>query len=409
MSSTVSNTSAARVTGRARDPRALLTINAGSSSVKYAVFALQGGELRRVRSGRVEHLGRSDATADSDGAAAAYRTAGEKILSAVANDSPSAPLIGVGHRVVHGGLEPRDHQRVSDPLIAALRDAQPLDLAHLPAEIALIELCRQRLPETPQIACFDSVFHHGLPRIAQLLPIPRRLDRRGVRRLGFHGLSFSYLMEALATADARAAQGRVILAHLGAGASLAAVKAGRPIDTTMAFTPTAGLVMATRPGDLDPGLLVYLARRDQLDAAALDDLVSNRSGLIGVSETSGDMKVLLDRRADDPRAAEAVELFCYQARKWIGAFAAALGGLDTLVFSGGIGERAPVVRAAIADGLGFLGLTLDVDRNAADAAVISTAASHVTVRVIPTDEEQMIARIVARLLGPEAGSTPPSV
>jgi acetate kinase len=397
------------MTDRAARPASVLTVNAGSSSVKYALYELSDGAPRRVHGGRVEHLGAAGNGADPVPAAEAYALAGEKILGALADDPPAAPLVGVGHRVVHGGLEPHGHQCVTDGLLETLRGAQPLDLAHLPAEIALIELFRARLPDTPQVACFDSVFHHGLPRVAQLLPIPRRFDAHGVRRLGFHGLSFAYLMEALTAIDARAARGRVVLAHLGSGASLAAVHAGRPIDTSMAFTPTAGLVMATRPGDLDPGVLVYLLRRERLDPAALDDLVSNRSGLLGVSETTGDMEVLLRARATDPRAAEAVDLFCYQARKWVGAFAAALGGLDTLVFSGGIGEHAPAVRAAIADGLGFLGLALDAERNAANAAVISSAAGRVTARVIPTDEELMIARTVARLLGLAVAASPHSV
>jgi acetate kinase len=221
-----------------------------------------------------------------------------------------------------------------------------------------------------------------------------------VRRYGFHGLSYAFLMHELArTAGPEAAHGRVVLAHLGSGASMAAVREGKCLDTTMAFTPTAGLVMGTRSGDLDPGLLVYLLRSERLSADQLDELVNRRSGLLGVSEISPDMRDLLAREAADARAADAVALFCYQAKKWLGAIAAALGGVDTLVFAGGIGENAPEVRARICGGLGFLGIQLDAARNTANAAVISADASPATVRVIRTDEELMIVQEVQQLLG----------
>jgi acetate kinase len=235
--------------------------------------------------------------------------------------------------------------------------------------------------------------------VAQLLPIPRRYEAQGVRRYGFHGLSYAFLMGELARlAGAEAAQGRVILAHLGNGASLAAVRDGKPVDTSMSFTPTAGVPMSTRSGDLDPGLLWYLARTEGLDAKRFNEMVNFQSGLLGVSETSSDMHDLLEHEAGDVRAAEAVALFCYQVKKWIGAFAAALGGLDTLVFAGGIGENAPTVRARICDGLGFLGIELEEKRNAANEGVISAAAGRVPVRVIRTDEESMIAKTVCRVL-----------
>jgi len=250
------------------------------------------------------------------------------------------------------------------------------------------------------VACFDTAFHHDLPRVARLLPIPRRYESKGVRRYGFHGLSYAFLMEELArVAGSDAAQGRVILAHLGNGASLAAVHGGKPVDTSMSFTPTAGVPMSTRSGDLDPGLLWYLARTEGLDVQRFNEMVNFQSGLLGVSETSSDMRDLLDRETRDVRAAEAVALFCYQVKKWIGAFAAALGGLDALVFTGGIGENAPPVRARICDGLGFLGIELDTKRNGANEGVISADAGRVAVRVIRTDEEIMIARSVSRLLG----------
>jgi acetate kinase len=250
------------------------------------------------------------------------------------------------------------------------------------------------------VACFDTAFHHDLPRVAQLLPIPRRYEAQGVRRYGFHGLSYAFLMGELARlAGTKAAQGRVILAHLGNGASLAAVYRGKSMDTSMSFTPTAGVPMSTRSGDLDPGLVWYLARTEHLDAKGFNEMVNFKSGLLGVSETSSDMRDLLEHETQDVRAAEAVALFCYQVKKWIGAFAAALGGLDTLVFAGGIGENAPVVRARICDGMGFLGIQLEERRNAANEGVISSETSRVPVRVIPTDEELMIARMVRRVLG----------
>jgi len=309
-------------------------------------------------------------------------------------------LSAVGHRVVHGGPKYSQPQRLTADVLEDLRRLSPFDSEHLPAEILLAEACRRRFPALPQIACFDTAFHHDLPRVAQLLAIPRRYEAQGVRRYGFHGLSYAFLMEELSRlAGAEAARGRVILAHLGSGASLAAVRGGKPIDTSMAFTPTAGLPMGTRSGDLDPGLSWYLARTEGRDAKGFNEMVTRESGLLGVSETSSDMRDLLENETRDVRAAEAVALFCYQVKKWIGAFAAALGGLDTLVFAAGIGENAPTIRARICDGLGFLGIELDEKRNAANEGVISAATSRVPVRVIRTDEEYMIAETVRRILG----------
>jgi acetate kinase len=309
-------------------------------------------------------------------------------------------LTAVGHRVVHGGPKYSEPQRITAEMVEELRRISPFDPEHLPEEILLTEAFHGRFPDLPQVACFDTAFHHDLPRVAQLLPIPRRYEAQGVRRYGFHGLSYAFLMGELARlAGTEAAQGRVILAHLGNGASLAAVRDGNPVDTSMGFTPTAGVPMSTRSGDLDPGLIWYLARTDGFDAKQFNEMVNFHSGLLGISETSSDMRDLLEHEAYDVRAAEAVALFCYQVKKWIGAFAAALGGLDTLVFAGGIGENAPPVRARICDGLRFLGIEIEEDRNEAKEGVISTAASRVAVRVIRTDEEQMIAKTVCRVLG----------
>jgi acetate kinase len=285
-------------------------------------------------------------------------------------------------------------------MVEELRQLSAFDPEHLPEEIQLTEAFHRRFPDLPQVACFDTAFHHDLPRVARLLPIPRRYDAQGVRRYGFHGLSYAFLMEELARlAGTETAQGRVILAHLGNGASLAAVRDGKPVDTSMSFTPTAGVPMSTRSGDLDPGLVWYLARTEGLDAKRFNEMVNFQSGLLGVSETSSDMRDLLEHETQDVRAAEAVALFCYQVKKWIGAFAAALGGLDTLVFAGGIGENAPVVRARICDGLGFLGIELEEQRNAGNEGVISAETSGIPVRVIPTDEERMIAKMVCCVLG----------
>jgi acetate kinase len=292
-------------------------------------------------------------------------------------------------------LEP---ELVTGKLLAELRRNMAYDPDHLPREIELMETIRKRHRKLLQIACFDTTFHRKMPRIAKLLPIPRRYAAKGVERYGFHGLSYTYLMEELGRLDPVAAKGRVILAHLGNGASLAAVRDGQSVDTSMGFTPASGLVMSTRTGDLDPGLAYFLARTEGMSAPRFQRMVNHESGLLGVSGTSSDVRDLLAREDSDSRAAEAVELFCYQVKKWIGSFAAALGGVDTLVFSAGIGENAPVIRERICNGLEFLGIQLDRRRNAKNAPLISRDTGGVKVRVIRTDEELMIARSVMRVL-----------
>jgi len=289
-------------------------------------------------------------------------------------------------------------ERVTPKLLEELRRITPYDPEHLRREIGLIEAFSRRRPRLPQVVCFDTAFHRTMPQVARLLPIPRRYAAKGVERYGFHGLSYAYLMEELVRLDPAAANGRVILAHLGNGASLAAVRDGRSIDTSMGFTPASGLVMSTRTGDLDPGLVYYLSRTERMTAARFQRMVNHESGLLGVSGTSSDLRDLLEREAIDVRAADAVALFCYQAKKWIGSFAAALGGIDTLVFAGGIGENAPDIRERICEGLGFLGIALHDARNAKSAPLISRDTGGVKVRVIRTDEELMIARSVRRVL-----------
>jgi acetate kinase len=328
-----------------------------------------------------------------------HASAAAVLMDWLAARDPHEHLVAVGHRVVHGGPDHQAPERLTPALVEALRELTPMDPEHLPQEIALIRAWMLRHPQVPQVAAFDTAFHHALPRVAQLLPIPRRYAALGVRRYGFHGLSCEFLMGELSRIDGpEAARGRVILAHLGNGASLTAVKDGRSIDTSMAFTPAAGIPMGTRAGDLDPGLAWYLARVEGLDAENFNRMVNFESGLLGLSETSADMRDLLNREADDARAADAVALFCYSVRKWIGAFAAALGGVDTLVFSGGIGENSPVVRARICAGLEFLGIELDRAGNQFDAALISAFGGRVAVRVIRTDEELVIARAVRAVL-----------
>jgi acetate kinase len=250
----------------------------------------------------------------------------------------------------------------------------------------------------PQVACFDTAFHRTMPPIARTLPLPARYAAKGVEHYGFHGISYAYPMRALARIDPAAAKGRVILAHLGNGASLAAVRNGKSIDTSMSLTPSAGLVISSRSGDLDPGLAYYFARTERMTSRRFRDMVNRESGLLDISGTTSDMRDLLAAQAAEPRAALAVAIFCYQAKKWVGSFAAALGGVDTLVFAGGIGENAPSIRKGICDGLGFLGIRIDTRRNRANAPVISTASSRVAVRVVPTNEALMIATSVRRLL-----------
>ena len=389
------------------DPR-ILTINGGSSSIKFALFGA-GDSLRRILDGKVDRVGLSGTNLtfrDSAGKsqdrrnidAAGHGSAVAFLLDWLETQHDTATLKAVGHRVVHG-MTHSEPERVTPELLHELHRIMPYDPEHLPLEVELIEAFRQRHPDLPQVACFDTAFHRTMPRVARLLPIPRRYDAKGVQRYGFHGLSYAYLTEELARlGDPAATTGRVILAHLGNGASMAAVRDGKSIDTSMGFTPTAGLVMGTRSGDLDPGVAPHLSRTERISTKQFYEMVNHKSGLLGISEISSDVRDLLAREAGDVRAAEAVTLFCYQAKKWIGSFAAALGGLDTFVFAGGIGENAPLIRERICDGLGFLGIELNQQRNAKNAPLISPDAGRVKVRVIRTDEELMIARSVIRIL-----------
>lgn len=384
----------------------VLTINGGSSSIRFAVYEAGGAERRRL-SGKIDRIGLSGTNMVANGlpgkpqvivplAAADHRTAVGSLLDWLESQPVFASIIAAGHRVVQG-LKHFEPEKVTPKLLAELHRITAYDPDHLPREISLIEALRLRHPKLPQVACFDTAFHRTMPPVARLLPIPCRYAAKGVERYGFHGLSYAFLMEELARLDPEAVKGRVILAHLGSGASMVAVHHGKSIDTSMGFTPAAGLVMSTRTGDLDPGLAYYLARTERMTAAGFQKMVNHESGLLGVSGSSSDLRDLCASQAVDVRAADAVELFCYQAKKWIGSFAAALGGLDTLVFSAGIGENAPLIRARICDGLDFLGIEIDRSRIARNAPVISPADSRVKVRVIRTNEELMIARSVTRI------------
>lgn len=392
----------------------ILVLNGGSTSIRFALLQADAS-LRRLQGGQVKQVGRDDthlALDPVDGAPSrrvgiAGRTHGDavdRLVDWLQQDARSPAIAAVGHRVVHG-MQHFEPERVTPELVSTLRGFMPSDPDHLPIELALIDAALRRLPGVPQVACFDTLFHRELPAVAARLPIPRRFEADGLRRYGFHGLSYTWLMEALArAAGVEAAQERVILAHLGGGASLAAVHAGRCQDTTMSFTPTAGLMMGTRSGDLDPSLGPYLERTAGMTGERFLHMVNHESGLLGVSESSADMRELLRAPATDVRAQEAIALFCYTVRKAIAGMAAALGGVDTLVFSGGIGESAAPIRARICVALEFLGIEIDGDRNAQHAALISRASGRVAVRVIPTNEEHVIARFVRDLLASDGDS-----
>ena len=387
----------------------ILTVNGGSSSIKFALF--EGGNSQRVVEGAIERIGLSEATLRVQGVDPAenvsralqvsdYTAAVGTLMDWAEGQNQKSALTAVGHRVVHGGPNYYQPQRITTEMVADLHRFSSFDPEHMPGELSLIEAIQQRFPDLHQVACFDTAFHHDLPRVAKQLPIPRRYEAQGIRRYGFHGLSYAFLMEQLVSlGDPAATTGRVILAHLGNGASLAAVRDGKPIDTSMGFTPTAGVPMSTRSGDIDPGLVWYLANSEKMTAKQFNEMVNSQSGLLGISETSSDMRDLMAQESEHIRAAEAVALFCYQVKKWIGAFAAALGGLDTLVFAGGIGENSQTVRARICEGLEFLGIEIEEERNMANVGVISVASSRVTVHVIRTDEQLGIARSVCRVLG----------
>jgi acetate kinase len=384
----------------------VLTLNVGSSSVRFAVYSTP--ELQEGFRGKLDCLHGIAPTLffkDSpDGpprtrpiAIQPYASAAGPLVDWLESEGVLAKVTAIGHRIVHG-MDCVGPASIDERLLEKLRAISIHDRQHLPLALAVIEAIRRRHADMPQVACFDTSFHRSMPLVAKALPIPRRFQAEGIMRYGFHGLSYSYVMEELARLDGPAvAWDRLVLAHLGNGASLAAVRNGECIDTTMSFTPSGGLPMGSRSGDLDPGVIFAMMKAEKLSLEAIEEILETQSGLLGISETSSDIRDLIRLGEYDSRAAEALALFCYQTRKGIGAYAAALGGLNTLVFTGGVGENSARIRASICEGLSFLGISLDEASNASDAAVISPPDSRVTVRVIATDEERMIARETWRL------------
>ena len=392
---------------------AILVLNAGSSSVKFSLFAIQPDDVALKLRGQIEGLytaPRFDAK-DAAGAAISSYTwekgtrlghdgAIDHLIGFLQKHREDNRLIAIGHRVVHGGREFSQPTRVTAEVIAKLEKLVPLAPLHQPHNLAPIRIVAQRTPQMAQVACFDTAFHRAQPEIAQAFALPAAITERGVRRYGFHGLSYEYIAGALTRLDAKAAAGRVVVAHLGNGASMCAIKAGRSVATTMSFTAVDGLPMGTRCGALDPGVMLYLMDELQMDARAIEKLIYQQSGLLGVSGISSDMRALL--ASNEPGAKHAVDLFVYRIGRELGSLAAALGGLDALVFTGGIGERAAVIRERVCRDAAWLGIELDAESNRGDGPRISTAASRVAAWVIPTNEELMIARQTQRLIG--AGS-----
>jgi acetate kinase len=382
-------------------------MNSGSSSLKFALYQLGNDEEALLAKGAVERIG-------LQGGHLWVHDGGKEALADVHDDFPDhtaavqatfAALEGlnlpqpaaVGHRLVHGGPDHTSPVRVDSRLLDTLRELAAFAPLHLPSEIQGIEAVAAHFPGLPQVACFDTSFHRRMSELAQRFPLPRDLWDEGVRRYGFHGLSYEYIVDALG----ETAQGRTIIAHLGNGASMVAVRNGQPLDTTMGFTPTGGFMMGTRTGDLDPGILLYLMNEKGYGASQIDHLVNHQAGLLGVSGISPDMKTLLEKRKSEPHANQAIEMFCYQLRKHIGALTAVLGGVDTLVFTGGIGERAAPVRWSVCQGLEHLGIHLDPKQNEIHADTITTPESSCTVRVIPTNEDLIIARHTRKLISRE--------
>lgn len=380
----------------------IVTVNAGSSSIKLAVFTAH--DIQRTFEAAVENIGQPSSRLITEGgnrpvAAKDHTAAAALLMEELSENGAATTVVAVGHRIVHGGPKYYKPQPATDEVLKDLRSFEAFDPEHLPIELSLVEAFQEMLPKTRQMLCFDTAFHHDLPNRSRLLPIPRQLETKGVRRYGFHGLSYAYILEELRRVEGEAAaNGKVVIAHLGSGASLVALHNGKPVDTTMSMTPASGIPMSTRSGDLDPGLLLYLARTLGYDADRLHHMANFESGLLGISETSADMKKLLEIEADDLRARDAVDIFCYNVAKTIGGFAAALGGLQTLVFTGGMGENAPQIRSRVCTELAFLGITLDDARNQAGERLISTDGSSVGVHVIHTDEAVTIARETSNLL-----------
>lgn len=390
------------------DNDCILTINSGSSSIKFALYKIEE-PLTKLFYGKLERVGTKNTKLSFNKtginqkniepiAVLGHADAANFLIDCLEKQEDFGAVKAIGHRIVYG-MKHTEPEQITPALLKEFKKISSYDPEHMPGAIKLIEAFAQRYPTIAQIACFDTSFHASMPQVAKLLPIPRRFQAMGLQRYGFHGLSYAWLMEELKrVAGHKTAQGRVILAHLGNGASLAAVKNGKSLDTSMGFTPTSGLPMGTRSGDLDPGVAWYLMQHEQISPEQFSHLINHESGLLGISETSSDMRELIECQGTDARAAEAIELFCYQTKKWIGSYAAVLGGLDTLIFSGGIGEHEPEIRRRICEGLEFLGIEWNETKNVQNEAIVSTPQSKVCVRVIKTNEELMIARLVCESL-----------
>ncbi len=381
----------------------VLTINSGSSSIKFGLYQVEELETR-ILTGSLERIGlragifriaKADDThlVDEHLQLRDHKDALDTLFAWLEENEPEKVLDAVGHRVVHGGPAYARPHLVTPTLVDNLRNLTHLAPNHLPHEIKAIQATSSTYPDLPQVACFDTAFHRSMPILAQIYGLPRHYQHEGIMRYGFHGLSYEYILQELRKeAGQEAAEGRVVIAHLGNGASMAAVSGGRSVDTTMGLTPAGGLVMSTRSGDLDPGVPIYLMEEKGLEPSGLNELVNRQAGLLGVSGTTSDMKDLLAHEDQDPHARQAVDLFCYQAKKSLGALVAVLGGLDTLIFTGGIGENAPDVRQRICHGLNYMGIQLNARANNKNAPLVSQQNSPVAVRVMNTDEDLMIAR-----------------
>ncbi len=388
---------------------AILTINGGSSSIKIAVYSVEASlvlslsaEAKKIGlPGAVFTIHNNSLPAGNDEInleGKSYAEVSEFTVKWIEQQPFFNSIQVIGHRIVHG-MHHAGPAIISNELLQELKEISPFDPEHLPGEIKLIELFRDAFPKLQQVACFDTSFHATMPAVAKLLPVPLKYRSLGVERYGFHGLSYTYLIGELErTAGKEVASGKVIIAHLGSGSSIAAIANGKSIDTSMGFTPTGGLPMSSRTGDLDPGVILYLLQKEKLTVNQLSRLVNHESGLLGISETTGDMEQLIKSEATDKRAAAAVDFYCYQTKKWIGSFAAALGGVDTLIFSGGIGEHSAEVRRKICQNLSFLGIELDEERNKQNAEIISADSGKVTVRVIATNEEWMMASLICDVM-----------
>ena len=388
---------------------AILVLNAGSSSIKFSVFLVQSDRLELLLNGQTEGLYTAPRFKAKDAAGEAlegrewdkgtrlgHDGAIEHLTGFLRGHRGDHRLIAIGHRVVHGGLNYAEPTLVNAEVLTSLEKLVPLAPLHQPHNLAPIRIVAERTPDMPQVACFDTAFHRAQPELAQAFALPPAITDRGVRRYGFHGLSYEYIASALPGIDAKAAAGRVIVAHLGNGASMCAIKAGKSMASTMGFTAVDGLPMGTRSGALDPGVVLYLMDEMKMDARAIEKLIYQESGLLGVSGISSDMRALLESK--EPRAKLAVDLFVYRIGRELGSLAAALGGLDAVVFTGGIGERAVAIRERVCRDAGWLGIELDPAANGKDGPRISTTASRVPAWVMPTNEELMIARHTRRLI-----------